>query len=70
MKEGLLTDEEAEKLHLSIGINHSFIEDPILFMALGVSFFWAWFPRLLAAILTVHVVTQWQKHLRRFFPNH
>lgn len=44
MKEGLLTDEEVEKLHLSIGINHSFIEDPILFMALGVSFFWAWVP--------------------------
>jgi hypothetical protein len=68
MKEGLLTDEEAEKLHLSIGINHSFIEDPILFMALGVSFFWAWVPRLLAAILSVHLLNLWQKHLRKFFP--
>ncbi len=68
MKEGLLTDEEAEKLHLSIGINHSFIEDPILFMALGVSFFWAWVPRILAAILSVHLLNLWQSHLRRFFP--
>ena len=66
MKEGLLTDEEVEKLHLSIGINHSFIEDPILFMALGVSFFWAWVPRMLAAILSVHLLNLWQKRLRRF----
>ncbi|HBD09907.1 MAG TPA: iron transporter, partial [Syntrophobacteraceae bacterium] len=34
-KRGDLTKEELESLHLSIGINHSMVEDPMLFLALG-----------------------------------
>jgi hypothetical protein len=38
--------EEIEKLHLSIGVNHSIIEDPALFLSFGLSPFWMWVPRL------------------------
>ncbi len=37
------------KLHLSIGVNHAMIEDPALFLPLGLPMFWLWVPRLLAA---------------------
>ncbi len=44
-------DKEAlTKLHLSIGVNHAMIEDPILFLPLGIPPFWLWIPRLIAAI--------------------
>lgn len=42
--------EELTRLHLSIGINHAMVEDPALFLPLGLPPFWLWIPRLLAAI--------------------
>ncbi|WP_457551328.1 iron transporter [Desulfobacula sp.] len=43
--------EDLTKLHLSIGINHGMIEDPALFLPLGLPLFWLWVPRLAAAII-------------------
>jgi len=43
--------EDLTKLHLSIGINHSMIEDPVLFLPLGLPIFWLWIPRLAAAMI-------------------
>lgn len=43
--------DDLKKLHLSIGVNHSMIEDPALFLPLGLPMFWLWIPRLVAAIL-------------------
>lgn len=54
-----LTTDELEELHLSIGINHSMIEDPSLFLPLGISPFWLWIPRLLVAIIAVRLLTVW-----------
>ncbi|MBF0468445.1 MAG: iron transporter [Desulfamplus sp.] len=48
--------DELTRLHLSIGINHAMIEDPALFLPLGILPFWLWIPRLLAAIITIYVV--------------
>ncbi len=59
-KEGHLTSEELTKLHLSIGINHSLVEDPALFLSLGISPFWLWIPRIITAILAVHLLGLWQ----------
>ncbi len=42
--------DELTRLHLSIGINHAMIEDPALFLPLGLSPLWLWLPRLIAAI--------------------
>lgn len=43
--------EDLTKLHLSIGINHSMVEDPALFLPLGLPILWLWIPRLVAAIM-------------------
>jgi hypothetical protein len=43
--------DDLTKLHLSIGINHSMVEDPALFLPLGLPAFWLWIPRLIAAII-------------------
>lgn len=52
-KKGILTKEELEPLHISIGINHSMVEDPAIFVALGMSAFWLLVPRLIMAIVAV-----------------
>ena len=45
--------DELEYLHMSIGINHSMLEDPALFTVLGLNAFWMWVPKLLMAIVVV-----------------
>jgi hypothetical protein len=58
---GDLTKDELELLHLSIGINHSMVEDPTLFLSLGLSAFWLWVPRLLVAIVAVRILSLWRR---------
>jgi hypothetical protein len=55
-KKGNFTREELHQLQVSIGINHSMLEDPALFLSLGLGPFWLWVPRLLAAIIAVHLL--------------
>lgn len=50
-----LTKDELEHLHISVGINHSMIEDPALFIVLGLNGFWLWVPRFITAIVAVQV---------------
>ena len=64
-KNGRLNRDELELLHLSIGMNHSMVEDPPLFMALGVNPFWLYIPRLLMAIVIVRLVRFYQRLLHR-----
>lgn len=47
--------EKLDKLHVSIGINHSLIEDPALFLPLGIGAFWLWIPRFAAAVIATHL---------------
>ena len=56
VRQGNLTYQELERLHLSIGINHAMIEDPAMFLSLGVHPFWLWVPRLVAALVAVHLL--------------
>jgi len=60
-KEGNFDRQELEKLHISIGINHSMVEDPALFLTLGLNAFWLWVPRFLTAVLAVHLYTLWHR---------
>ena len=62
---GRLSRDDLELLHLSIGMNHSMVEDPPLFMSLGVSPFWLYVPRLLMAIATVRLVRLYQRFAHR-----
>ena len=59
-RSGAMTKEELESLHLSIGVNHSMVEDPALFMSLGLSPFWLYVPRFLMALAAVRCLTFWQ----------
>ena len=53
IKENTLTHSEVERLHISVGINHSMVEDTAIFMAMGMSFFWLVVPKLLVSIAVV-----------------
>ena len=46
---------DLNKLHISIGINHAMIEDPALFLPLGLPIFWLWIPRIIAAMIAVRI---------------
>jgi Fe2+ transport system protein B len=63
-----LTAEEVEKLQLSIGINHSMIEDPLVFLPLGLNPLWMWVPRLLAAVLAVYLAAGWFRLRKALWP--
>jgi len=52
-KKGGVTQRELEDLHISIGINHSMVEDTFLYIAIGVNAFWLLAPRLILAIIEV-----------------
>jgi len=58
---GHLSREDIETLHLSIGINHAMVEDPALFLSLGLSPFWLWIPRVAVAIIVTRLFTLWRK---------
>jgi hypothetical protein len=55
VRRGDLTKSELKHLHMSIGINHSMVEDPALFVALGLNGFWLWVPKLVMAAVVVHI---------------
>ena len=55
VKEGNLSKDELESLHISIGINHAMIEDAALFLSMGISLFWLCIPRIAAAIIIVQL---------------
>jgi spore maturation protein SpmB len=64
-KSGHLTKDDLEILHLSIGMNHSMVEDPPLFLPMGIHPFWIYIPRLVMAILTVRLIRLWYRAARR-----
>ncbi len=64
VKAGHLSKEELEELHLSIGINHALVEDPSLFLSLGLSPFWLWVPRLVVAVIAERLLQLWRQIIR------
>jgi len=61
VKKGAITDEDLESLHLSIGINHSMIEDAALFLPFGINLFWLYVPRLILAMVAVRLLSLWRR---------
>ncbi|PIE69864.1 MAG: iron transporter [Deltaproteobacteria bacterium] len=56
IKERDLSPEALQRLQVSIGINHAMIEDPALFLPLGIPAFWLWVPRLVTAVVMVQAL--------------
>jgi len=46
-------------------MNHSMVEDPPLFLPMGVHPLWIYLPRLVMAIVTVRLLRLWQRYHRR-----
>ena len=67
-KKGHLTKEELEHLQVSIAVNHSIVEEPALFLALGVNPLWLLIPRFILAIVAVHTLRGVQYLKRKLFP--
>ncbi len=67
-KKGDLTKEELEHLQISIGINHSVVEESALFLVLGVNPLWLFIPRFVAAIIAVHALRGIQYLKRKLLP--
>jgi hypothetical protein len=58
---GAVSKTDADLFNHYAGLSHSHLEDNLLFMSIGVPFFWAAIPRLVMGILAV-----WVERLRRF----
>jgi len=67
-KKGELTKEELEHLQISIGINHSVVEETTLFLVLGANPLWLFIPRFVAAIIAVHALRGIQYLKRKLLP--
>jgi hypothetical protein len=52
---GNIPRSELGYLHMSVGINHALIEDPLLFAVLGLNLFWLFIPRFFVAIIGVQL---------------
>jgi len=55
-KKGALAKEELEHVQISLGINHSIVEETGFFLALGVNPLWLLIPRFVAAIIGVQAL--------------
>jgi hypothetical protein len=55
-KKGTSTREELEHVQVSLGINHSMVEETGLFLALGVNPLYLLMPRFIAAVVAVHTL--------------
>ncbi|MBI9084224.1 MAG: iron transporter [Desulfobacterales bacterium] len=62
---GRYDPDDLNRLHVSIGINHAMVEDPALFLALGIGAFWLWVPRIIAAIAAVYFFSLWARGRKR-----
>ncbi len=62
VKGGEFSPEEVKKLQLSIGIQHSVIEDPLIMASLGLSVFWMVIPRFIAAAAVVWLYNLWVRY--------
>ena len=62
---------ELDNLHVSIGINHAMVEDPCIFLILGINPFLLWLPRLIAALIAVRINNLLRpKRVKVFKPGH
>ena len=59
VEEGRLTREEANLVNHHLGVSHSLLEDTMLFVAMGISFWWICLTRLVLAMIAVWVMRLW-----------
>ncbi len=55
VEQGSMSKKDADLLNHHIAVSHSELEDPLLFMAIGLSFWWLVIPRFVLAIVVVWI---------------
>jgi len=55
VENGHMTKYDADKLNHHIAVSHSQLEDPLLFVAIGLPFWWLVIPRVVLAIIVVWI---------------
>ena len=53
VEQGRLTRDEANLVNHHLGVSHSLLEDTMLFVAMGISFWWIFLTRLALAMVAV-----------------
>jgi hypothetical protein len=56
IKKGEITRAETTRLNYHLALNHSQLEDPMLFVAIGAPFFWVSLPRYIFSVLVVWII--------------
>lgn len=56
VEQGRLTRDEANLVNHHLGVSHSLLEDTMLFVAMGISFWWIFLTRLVLAIVAVWTI--------------
>ena len=56
VEQGRLTRHEANLVNHHLGVSHSLLEDTMLFVAMGISFWWIFLTRLVLAIIAVWTI--------------
>lgn len=64
VEQGRLTRDEANLVNHHLGVSHSLLEDTMLFVAMGISFWWLFLTRLLLAMLAVWTIRLYT-HIRQ-----
>lgn len=59
VKTNQFSESSIRRLHFSAGINHAIIEEPLMFLPLGIHPVMLWVPRLVAAAVVVHLLRLW-----------
>ncbi len=59
VEEGRLTREEANLVNHHLGVSHSLLEDTMLFVAMGISFWWICLTCLVLAMIAVWTMRLW-----------
>lgn len=65
-QKGSISAEELEHLHISIGINHSMVEQIAIYGTLGLNVAFIVLPRLVSAIIAVCLLRGWRKFKSNF----
>ncbi|MBN1462556.1 MAG: nucleoside recognition protein [Paludibacteraceae bacterium] len=61
IKKGEISRSETTRLNYHLALNHSQLEDPMLFVAIGAPFFWVSLPRYIFSVLLVWIIVLAQK---------
>lgn len=55
VNEGQVSTKQADLLNHHLAVSHSQLEDPLLFLAIGLPMFWLMWPRVILAMIAVYV---------------